>query len=117
VCHPPTHHQLFELFRLSKTCSHIFLTIHPTACCLRRSTRTPIVTGGSHLTRKEFDNVPADLRAQYTDELFEPSEGLQKILENPELVVDGETFIMAVTLLQHIIHLLFIIYSNLCLQL
>ena len=56
--------------------------------------RTPIVTGGPDLTAKEFANVPKDLRAQYTDKLFEPSESLQNVLEDPQLVVDGKRWEM-----------------------
>lgn len=48
------------------------------------------MTGGRHLTANEFANVPEALRSQYTDDMFEQTDALQKFLENPELVVDGE---------------------------
>mmetsp|Transcript_19309 Transcript_19309/g.27748 ORF Transcript_19309/g.27748 Transcript_19309/m.27748 type:complete len:341 (-) Transcript_19309:66-1088(-) len=51
--------------------------------------RTPIVIGGPDMTKSEFARVPPELRAQYDDNLFEPSKLLHNMLEDPQIVVDA----------------------------
>jgi NAD(P)-dependent dehydrogenase (short-subunit alcohol dehydrogenase family) len=51
--------------------------------------RTPIVTNNTPETLKTFQSLPAELRSQYDEELYTPSEFVLKLLEDPQLVVDA----------------------------
>jgi NAD(P)-dependent dehydrogenase (short-subunit alcohol dehydrogenase family) len=51
--------------------------------------RTPIVTKNTPETLKTFQSLPSELKSQYDQEIYTPSEFVLKLLEDPQLVVDA----------------------------
>lgn len=51
--------------------------------------RTPLVTNNTPETLKTFNSLPSELRSQYDENIYTPSEFALKLLEDPQLVVDA----------------------------